>query len=78
MWPAFRALGALTNSSGRLRFGEVDCFRDRGVCEMLKVPKQPLVRIYRATSGAVAGGKGFKREVAAEWQGMLISYELVR
>ena len=85
VWPAFRALGATTNSSGRLRFGEVNCVRDRHVCSMLGAEKQPAVRIYRATVAAAPGGgggggkpsPGFKREVVAEWQGLLIAYELV-
>ena len=85
MWPAFRALGATTNTSGRLRFGEVDCMRDRGVCSMMKAEKQPVVRIYRAVdSGGGSGSqmpvsakRGFKREPIAEWSGLLIAYEFV-
>jgi hypothetical protein len=86
VWPAFRALGATTNSSGRLRFGEVNCVTDRGVCTMLGADKHPLVRIYRATSSTSSGPKpkapasrssGFTREPIAEWSGLLIAYELV-
>jgi len=82
VWPAFRALGATTNSSGRLRFGEVNCVRDQAVCAMMGAEKQPLMRLYKATTvqGTAKGGKeptGFKREVAAEWQGLLIAYEVV-
>jgi len=85
VWPAFRALGATTNSSGKLRFGEVDCVRDKSVCTMLKAEKQPVVRIYRATEAAAAGpdgkikkkAKGFKRDSIAEWSGLLIAYEVV-
>ena len=81
--PAFRALAATTNASGRLRFGEVNCVRDQRVCAMMGADKQPLVRIYRAKHLLQGGGGGqpqkgnFKREVAAEWQGLLIAYELV-
>lgn len=77
VWPAFRALGATTNSTGRLRFGEVDCARDRGVCAREGVEAQPLVRLYRAGPVRGPATPTFKREVIAEWQGMLIGYELV-
>ena len=79
VWPAFRALGATTNSSGRLRFGEVDCVADRGVCSMMKAEKHPVVRIYRATSSwqSKSGTTLFKREQVAEWSGLLIAYEVV-
>ena len=79
VWPAFRALAATTNSSGRLRFGEVDCVRDQHVCSMMGADRHPLVRLYKATGGldARTSTSAFKREVAAEWQGMLIAYELV-
>ena len=93
VWPAFRALGATANTSGRLRFGEVDCVADRHVCSMLKAEKHPVVRIYRAkpppssagggaaaTAAASSGKKatlGFRREPAREWSGLLIAYELV-
>ena len=82
VWPAFRGLAATTNTSNRLRFGEVDCVRDRSVCSMLKADKQPLVRIYRHaekqyTGPAKEGRLGFKREVIREWSGLLIGYEVV-
>ena len=78
----FRGLAATTNTSNRLRFGEVDCVRDRSVCSMLKADKQPLVRIYRHaekqyTGPAKEGRLGFKREVIREWSGLLIGYEVV-
>ena len=99
VWPAFRALGATTNTSGRLRFGEVDCVSDRHVCNMLKADKHPVIRIYRAAppppppttkageeayekaKATASRGRGmemrFKREVATEWSGLLIAYEVV-
>ena len=78
VWPIFRALAATTNSSGRLRFGEVDCQSERGVCSMLKAEKTPLIRLYRAVpakDGLQKPGR-FKREAIREWQGMLIAYEI--
>ena len=86
VWPAFRALGATTNSSGKLRFGEVDCVRNQHVCAMMGAEKHPMIRLYKAKTGTTTNTKapspkaaatGFKREVAAEWQGLLIAYEVV-
>ena len=79
VWPVFRALGATTNASGRLRFGEVNCVRDRGVCSMQKADKQPLIRIYRAVDhgDGPRAPKMMRRAVIREWSGLLIAYEVV-
>ena len=46
---------------------------------MLKVEREPLIRLYRAEGRAGEQGAkvGFKREVAAEWRGLLIGYEVL-
>jgi len=54
--------------------------RDQNVCSMMKADKHPVIRLYKANKDATSPSKkqpGFKREVAAEWQGMLIAYEVV-
>mmetsp|Transcript_32168 Transcript_32168/g.88221 ORF Transcript_32168/g.88221 Transcript_32168/m.88221 type:complete len:578 (+) Transcript_32168:59-1792(+) len=75
VWPVFRALGNTVNSS-TLRFGEVDCVKNRGVCTMVKAEKHPLIRLYKAVP--TGKGDGWKREGAAEWQGLLIAYEIMQ
>ena len=74
VWPIFRALGNTVNST-KLRFGEVDCVKDRGVCNMMGAEKHPLIRIYKSVP---TKGGGWKREGAAEWQGLLIAYEIMQ
>ena len=89
--PVFHALARTTNATAHLRFGEVDCVKHRGVCSMLEVESQPRIRLYKAAGGAEAakarmaekakpGGSRvqnrWRRESAAEWQGMLIAYEI--
>ena len=88
--PIFHALARTTNATSHLRFGEVDCVKYRGVCNMLGVETQPRVRLYKAAGGAEAAKamvkeakaansrvqNRWKRESAAEWQGMLIAYEI--
>ena len=89
MRPVFHALARTTNATAHLRFGEVDCVKYRGVCSMLEVDSQPRIRLYKAAGGAEAakaklaekGKTGraqtrWRRESAAEWQGMLIAYEI--
>ena len=69
VWPAFRAVAATTNGTGRLRFGEVNCVRDQRVCAMMGAEKQPLVRIYRAyvDAGGGGGGGGGGARKASQW-----------
>ena len=74
VWPIFRSLGNTVNST-KLRFGEVDCVKDRGVCNMVGAEKHPLIRIYKSVP---TKGDGWKREGAAEWQGLLIAYEIMQ
>ncbi|KAL3932986.1 MAG: hypothetical protein SGPRY_000475 [Prymnesium sp.] len=74
VWPVFRALGNTVNDSG-LRFGEVDCVRDRGLCNLVGAESHPLIRIYKAVPSQ-AKESNWKRESVAEWQGLLIAYEI--
>ena len=89
--PVFHALARTTNATSNLRFGEVDCVKNRGVCTMLGVETQPRIRLYRASGGAEAAKakaaqrkpseqtqKRWKRESVAEWQGLLIAYEITK
>ena len=48
---------------------------------MLGAEKHPLIRIYKARpmgGGGNGGAPSFKRESAAEWQGLLIAYEVMQ
>ena len=89
--PVFHALARTTNATSNLRFGEVDCVKNRGVCTMLGVETQPRIRLYRASGGAEAAKAKaaqrksseqtqtrWKRESVAEWQGLLIAYEITK
>lgn len=80
--PAFRALAATTNSTKHspvpsLRFGEVDCVAERGVCSILEAERTPLFRLYRMRPANMDGSGIPMREIIAEWKGILIGYELV-
>ncbi|KAL1522757.1 hypothetical protein AB1Y20_017729 [Prymnesium parvum] len=77
VWPVFRALANTVNST-KLRFGEVDCVKDRGVCTMLGAEKHPLIRLYKSVPTTSKEGNTWKREGAADWQGLLIAYEIMQ
>ena len=89
--PVFHALARTTNATAHLRFGEVDCVKNRGVCSMFGVETQPRIRLYRASGGAEAAKAKaaqrrpseqtqtkWKRESVAEWKGLLIAYEITK
>ena len=74
--PAFEALARTTNSTSNLRFADVDCVKEKNLCNHQNVMKQPTIVLYKSVYDTTQDPVYVHREPVATWRGMLIAYEL--